>query len=77
MVLDSPFCSLNRLILELAKTFTKVPQLIAKILLGFLRKSIQSRAAVDIEKLNPIDYVSQCFIPALFIAANGDDFVRP
>jgi hypothetical protein len=32
---------------------------------------------MDIEKLNPIEHVSSCFIPAVFIVANGDDFVRP
>lgn len=32
---------------------------------------------MDIEKLNPLDFVETCFIPALFIVAKGDDFVRP
>lgn len=32
---------------------------------------------MDIEKLNPIQYIPQCFIPCLFIVAKGDDFVRP
>ena len=32
---------------------------------------------MDIEKLNPIDYVDKCYIPALFVIAKGDDFVRP
>ena len=32
MVLDSPFCNLNRLTLELAQTYTKIPSIIAKII---------------------------------------------
>lgn len=32
---------------------------------------------MDIDKLNPIDHVESCFIPAVFITAKGDDFVRP
>jgi hypothetical protein len=32
---------------------------------------------MDIDKLNPIDHVSSCFIPSLFVVAKGDDFVRP
>ena len=32
---------------------------------------------MDIEKLNPIDHVSSCFIPSLFVTAKGDDFVKP
>jgi hypothetical protein len=29
------------------------------------------------DKMKPIDYVDKCFVPALFIVAKGDDFVRP
>ncbi len=32
---------------------------------------------MDIEKLNPIDHVTSCFIPSLFVVAKGDDFVKP
>lgn len=32
---------------------------------------------MDIEKLNPIKFVEKCFMPALFIVAKGDDFVKP
>lgn len=77
MVLDSPFSSLNELTLELAKTYSKIPLVIAKVVKKFIRKSILTRTGMDIDKLNPIDHVSSCFIPSLFIVANGDDFVRP
>ena len=29
------------------------------------------------QKLNPVEFVDKCFIPALFVVAKGDDFVRP
>ncbi len=77
MVLDSPFCNLNRLTMELAQTYSRIPSIIAKIIQKFLRKSILSRTGMDIEKLNPIDHVQTCFIPSLFVVANGDDFVKP
>ena len=77
MVLDSPFCNLNRLTLELAQHYTRIPDIIAKIIQKFLRKSIISRTGMDLEKLNPIDHVSSCFIPSLFVVATGDDFVKP
>ena len=54
MVLDSPFSSLNRLTLDLAKTHSKIPQIIAKIISRFLRRSILSRTGMDIDLLNPI-----------------------
>lgn len=77
MVLDSPFSNLNTLSLELAKTYTKIPTFVAKLAQKLIRKSIKHRTDLDIEKHNPIDYVDKCFIPALFIVAKGDDFVRP
>lgn len=77
MVLDSPFSSLQSLTLELVRTYSKIPVVIARILMKFLRKSILSRTGMDIEKLNPIDHVTQCFIPSVFIMARGDDFVNP
>jgi hypothetical protein len=77
MVLDSPFCNLTRLTMELAQTYTRIPSIIAKIIQKFLRKSIMSRTGMDIEKLNPIDHVKTCFIPSLFVVARDDDFVKP
>lgn len=77
IVLDSPFSNLKRLTLELAKTYSNVPGLIVKFVSKFLKRTILSKAKFDIEKLNPIEYVGKCHMPALFIVAKGDDFVRP
>ena len=77
MVLDSPFSNLNQLSLELAKTHTNIPGFIAKIVQKLIRNSIKSRTEMDINSLNPLEYAPNCFIPALFIVAKGDDFVRP
>ena len=77
IVLDSPFSNLTQLSLELVKTYTKIPTLIAQIIKKFVRKSVLSKAKFDMDKLNPIDYVNKCFVPSLFVVAKGDDFVRP
>jgi hypothetical protein len=77
MVLDSPFSSLHKLFLELAQTKSKIPSIIVKLVLRFIRKSVLSRAKFDIERLNPIDHVKRCVIPVTFIIAKGDDLVRP
>lgn len=77
MVLDSPFSNLNKLSLELVKTYTKIPLFIANLVKKFVRKTVLSKGKFDMNKLNPIDYVSKCFIPSLFVVAKGDDFVRP
>jgi fermentation-respiration switch protein FrsA (DUF1100 family) len=77
MVLDSPFSNLNNLSIELVKTHTKIPVFVASLAQKFVRKTILSKCNLDINKLNPIEYVSNCFIPVLFVVAKGDDFVRP
>ena len=77
MVLDSPFSNLNKLSMELVKTHTKIPIFIAKVVNTFIRKTVKGKTGMDINKMNPIEYVSKCFIPALFVIAKGDDFVRP
>lgn len=77
MVLDSPFSNLNKLSMELVKTHSKIPVFLASFMQKFIRKTIISKVKMDISKLNPIDYVDKCFIPALFVVAKGDDFVRP
>jgi hypothetical protein len=43
----------------------------------FLRRTIKKKAKFDVNDLAPIRHVGQCFIPALFATANGDDFILP
>ena len=40
MVLDSPFSNLTKLCLELVGTYSKIPHLLAKFGIKFIRKSI-------------------------------------
>ena len=77
MVLDSPFSSLSLLAEELAKSYGGVPKLLVSTAMKLIRKSIKSRAHFEINDLNPIDHVEQCFIPALFTAGKEDTFIVP
>jgi hypothetical protein len=77
MVLDSPFSSLSLLAEELAKNYGGVPKLLVSTAMKLIRKSIKSRAHFEINDLNPIDHVEQCFIPALFTAGKEDTFIVP
>lgn len=77
MVLDSPFTSLSVLAEELAKNYANVPKLLVSTAMKLIRKSIRSKAHFDINDLNPIDHVQQCFIPALFTAGKEDTFIVP
>ena len=76
MILDSPFSNLKKLTIELAKTY-KVPSFLASTAMKFIRSTIQKKMQFDIELLNPKNHVDKCYIPALFGAANGDDFIAP
>jgi hypothetical protein len=40
-----------------------------------VRSSIESKANFDIFKLNPIEHVESCYIPAFFISGVHDTFV--
>ena len=45
--------------------------------LRLVRSSVRSRAHFDINALEPIEYADKSFVPALFVAAEGDDFILP
>eukprot|EP00450_Noctiluca_scintillans_P026931 CAMPEP_0194515818 /NCGR_PEP_ID=MMETSP0253-20130528/48573_1 /TAXON_ID=2966 /ORGANISM="Noctiluca scintillans" /LENGTH=516 /DNA_ID=CAMNT_0039359603 /DNA_START=21 /DNA_END=1567 /DNA_ORIENTATION=- len=80
MVLDSPFSSLRTLATELAQSDympVKVPNWLLSMALGIGRKRIASLCNFDIDALAPEKHVGASFIPALFIAAVGDDFIAP
>lgn len=79
MVLDSPFSSLERLareIIDQAQLRHK-PSILVKAFLRMFRSSILKRSGLDIMKLRPIEQVNTCYIPALFVAAKGDQFIPP
>jgi hypothetical protein len=79
MVLDSPFSDLRVLAEELVGDFvsSKVPKFAVGLGLWIIRSSIKSRAQFDINELSPISHVGKTFIPALFAAAEHDNFIRP
>jgi len=78
MVIDSPFLSLSILAKELVETYaSKLPKMMVSLGFKMIRKTVKTKAKFDIEKLNPIDDVGSCFIPALFAHADGDDFILP
>ena len=77
MVLDSPFYSFTELTKDLVNTHTKIPSFIANMLRSILRKSILSKAGVDISFLKTFEFAKLCTIPALFVVAKGDDLVWP
>jgi hypothetical protein len=58
-------------------TQKKIPKVAVAAALGVIKSSVRKRAHFNLDELNPAAHASQCFIPALFAAATGDDFIAP
>eukprot|EP00435_Cladocopium_sp_Y103_P045420 s923_g13.t1 len=76
LVLDSPFVSLRDLATELAGRRALIPTLATRTVLSAARSAVKARAGFDFEDIEGIDHVNKSFMPALFIAARGDDFIH-
>jgi pimeloyl-ACP methyl ester carboxylesterase len=81
MILDSAFTDLESLAEELVDRGRQhglyAPGFVVSIAIRFIRSSVQKSAGFDIKDLSPIAHADRCYIPALFIAAEGDNFVPP
>lgn len=77
IVADSPFCSLKTVIKEQAKKYSKMPGFIISVAKNFIKKTILKKSGFNIDVLNPIDHVSQCYIPILFCHGVNDNFIYP
>eukprot|EP00899_Mesostigma_viride_P020363 jgi/Mesvir1/28328/Mv18078-RA.2 len=76
LVLDSPFCRLTDLMLELTDTYgVRVPRSMLKLAVSYLRRQILKRAEFDIYDLDQAEVAKRCFIPALFGHATEDNFI--
>ncbi|CAG9330389.1 unnamed protein product [Blepharisma stoltei] len=77
MVIDSPFSSMSVLLKEIAKDYTRVPGFLVSLAKGCVKKTIRKKANFNLFELEPIKHVDKCFIPALFVAANQDELIKP
>ena len=81
MVLDSAFADLPQLAEELVDKGRDqgltVPGFVVSIAIRMIRSSVQKQAGFNIRDLSPIEHADRCFIPALFVAGEGDDFIKP
>jgi hypothetical protein len=79
MILDSPFSDLTRLCEEMVDKARdqgiNVPGFVSSVAIRALRGSVRRQADFDIKDVSPIAHVPHCFIPALFVAAENDDFI--
>lgn len=81
MVLDSAYSDLTALAEEMVEKGRQqgmfAPGILVRLVLSFIKSSIQKSANFDIKDVSPIRCANKSFIPALFVAARGDDFVAP
>eukprot|EP00743_Colponemidia_sp_Colp-15_P008874 GILK01009684.1.p1 GENE.GILK01009684.1~~GILK01009684.1.p1 ORF type:complete len:515 (-),score=111.24 GILK01009684.1:87-1631(-) len=77
MVLDSSFASFRQLARELASSYVKVPNFVLYAALALIGRTIRQRCGFEIRELKPLRHVAKCNVPAMFGAAEGDDFVKP
>ena len=77
MVLDSPFSSLKKLVEELVKDKVNLPKFVINQALKLVKSTVQKKANFKLDDIEPIKFAERCFIPALFVAANNDNFVKP
>jgi len=81
MVLDSPFADLTQLAEEMVDKGRQqgltVPGFVVSIAIRMIRSSVQKQAGFNIRDLSPAAHADRCFIPALFVAGEDDDFIAP
>ena len=77
MVLDSPFSSLKLLVAELVSDKVSLPDFIVNQALKLVKSTVKKKAKFELDDIEPIKFAESCFIPCLFVHANGDDFVKP
>lgn len=80
-VTDSSFTDLQGLAEEMVEKGRQnglfAPSFVVSIAIRMIRGSVLKIAEFDIRTLAPIEHADKCFIPALFVAAEGDEFVPP
>ena len=80
MILDSPFADLTQLCEEMVEKGREqgivVPGFVVSVAIKFLQGSVKKQAGFNIKSISPIAHADKCFIPALFVAGEHDDFIK-
>jgi len=80
MILDSPFADLTQLAEEMVDKAREqgitVPGFVTNVALRCISSSVKKQANFNIKSISPIAHADKCFIPALFVAGEHDDFIN-
>lgn len=77
LVADSPFSDLKDLIEEIVFRNLHLPSFMLSPLLELVRSVIKQKANFDIFDVSPKANAQSCFVPALFLHGEDDNFVLP
>lgn len=81
MILDSPFADLTQLCEEMVEKAREqgiiVPGVVVGVAIRMLQSSVKKQAGFNLRSITPIAHAGKCFIPALFVAGEHDDFIKP
>ncbi|CAB9503983.1 Family with sequence similarity 108, member [Seminavis robusta] len=80
MILDSSFADLSQLAEEMVEKGRDqgiiVPNFVVSVALRMIQGSVKKQAGFNIKHISPIAHSDKCFIPALFVAGEHDDFIK-
>lgn len=80
MILDSSFADLTQLAEEMVEKGREqginVPNFVVSVAIRMIQSSVKKQAHFNIKHISPIAHADKCFIPALFVAGEHDDFIN-
>lgn len=80
MILDSPFTDLTQLSEEMVEKGKQqgvsVPNFVVSVAMRMIKSSVKAQAGFSIRHISPISHADRCFIPAMFVAGEHDDFIN-
>ena len=80
MILDSAFTDLNTLIEEMVERGKRqgiaVPNLVLSVAMRMIKNSVKNTAGFSLRHISPISHAERCFVPAMFVAGEHDDFIH-
>ena len=53
-----------------------VPQIVVSMVMRMLKSSVKQEARFNIKHISPVSHAPKCFIPAMIVAGEHDDFIK-
>ncbi|OMJ90911.1 hypothetical protein SteCoe_6675 [Stentor coeruleus] len=75
IIAESPFASLRTLCVELVNTHTKIPKILAQLLVSRLRSGVKKTAKFDIDDVELIKRIHKVKCPVLLLHSNEDELI--